>query len=142
MKKLFPFIIFLAFILFAGCGGKGTGGVAVEDSWGRAAKIGENSAVYLKITNGTGKDVQIVAASSDLADKTELHRSMMDSSGTMKMMHQDAIPLPAGKVVEFKPGDYHIMLIGLTRDLNPGERVSLTLRLDDGQDITFEAVIR
>ena len=37
------------------------------------------------------------------------------------------IDLPAGKAVELAPGGYHIMLMGLTRQLKEGETVPLTL---------------
>ena len=39
----------------------------------------------------------------------------------------DAIDLPAGKAVPLAPGGYHVMLMGLKRQLKEGETVPLTL---------------
>ena len=37
------------------------------------------------------------------------------------------LDIPAGQTVEFKPGGYHVMLIGLKRSLVPGDRFALQL---------------
>ncbi len=49
----------------------------------------------------------------------------------MHMHALDALPLPAGRRVELKPGSFHIMLVGLTRALSAGERVPLTFTIED-----------
>ena len=46
----------------------------------------------------------------------------------MKMQQVDGIDLPAGKGVNLASGGYHIMLIGLKRQLKAGEVVPLTHR--------------
>jgi copper(I)-binding protein len=40
------------------------------------------------------------------------------------------LELPAGRVVEMKPGGYHVMLMELKRPLAVGERVRIDLRLE------------
>ena len=129
-------------LLLAGCAGSAKTGIEITEAWARAGIIGDNSAVYFKITNHDAEGAQMISAMSDLAQATELHRSMMDSGGAMKMMQQDSIALPAGETVEFKPGDYHIMLIGLTRDLNAGDTIHLVVKLESGREIDIEAIVK
>jgi len=49
----------------------------------------------------------------------------------MKMRQVPGIDLPAGQPVELKPGGYHVMLIDLARQINPGDRIPLTLVVED-----------
>ena len=55
---------------------------------------------------------------------------------------QGGIEVPAGGQVELKPGGYHVMLIGLTRDLTDGEKFPLTLQFEKGGEVTVEAEVR
>jgi copper(I)-binding protein len=45
----------------------------------------------------------------------------------------------AGKVLELKPGSYHVMLIDLKKPLSKGEIVPITLQVE-GKDRKVEAV--
>jgi len=44
--------------------------------------------------------------------------------------------------VELKPGGYHVMLIGLTRDLKEGEEVVIKLTTRSGKTIEVKAPVR
>ena len=52
---------------------------------------------------------------------------MMDGNGVMSMQMQEAVTVPSGKTLEFKPGGLHVMLIRLNQDLKIGDTISLTL---------------
>jgi len=60
----------------------------------------------------------------------ELHEMKMVDN-VMKMRAIPALALPAGKVVELKPGGYHVMLVGLKQQIKDGDRVPLTLVIED-----------
>ncbi len=66
----------------------------------------------------------------------------MGDDGMMKMEKQDAVPIPAGGELELKPGSYHIMLIGLKRDLKVGESVTLTLHFNGYEDVTITIPVK
>jgi copper(I)-binding protein len=53
-----------------------------------------------------------------------------------------AIDLPANGSVTLVPGGLHIMLIDLTRELAPGDEVSLTLNFKNADPLTITAEIR
>jgi copper(I)-binding protein len=55
----------------------------------------------------------------------------MEMTGHMMKMRQvDSIELPAGQVVNLASGGYHIMLIGLKRQLKEGDTVPLSLVIE------------
>ena len=55
----------------------------------------------------------------------------------MEMIKQESVVLPADGEVEFKPGSYHVMLIGLKQDLKAGDEITLTLHFKNHEDITL-----
>ena len=56
---------------------------------------------------------------------------MKMDGGVMRMSAISALPLPAGKIVELKPGGYHVMLMALKAPLKEGDTVPITLTFKD-----------
>lgn len=140
MKKILTFVLAGA-ILLGACGSKGEG-VQAEGAWARSGMKDGNSAAYLTLTNFTDADAALIGASSDVAAAVEIHLSSMGADGTMTMEKQDSVAIPAGKALELKPGSYHIMLIGLTKDLNVGDEIALTLHFDGYDDLTLTVPVQ
>lgn len=108
--------------------------ISIQDAYVRAVPPGQaNSAAFMVITNEGEQDRALVAAASDVAEAVELHTHTMDD-GVMRMRQVERIALPAGETVTLEPGGLHVMLIGLTKDLKPGDSVALTLSFDDGSE--------
>jgi copper(I)-binding protein len=100
-------------------------GLKIEQAWARATPGGaKNGAAYVTLESAAPD--ALVAASSPVAAKAEVHTHMQDK-GVMKMMPVKEVPLDPGKKVELKPGGEHIMLMGLKRPLKEGEHFPLTL---------------
>jgi len=116
--------------------------IEVAAPYVRAVPPGQpNSAAFMQLSNEGDADRALVAAASSAADVVELHtHTMVD--GMMQMRRIERIDLPAGQTVELAPGGLHVMLIGLTRALLPGETVELTLTLDDDSDVQVVAPVR
>jgi copper(I)-binding protein len=141
MKVHYKVFISLLILVFASaCGGSGE--INTQDAWARPAFLGDNSATYLIITNGSELDDSLIGASTDVAGAAEIHLSKMDADGNMTMEPQNLIVFPAGTNVEFSPGGMHIMLVNLTRDLNVGDIFPLTLEFQRAGDITVEIEVR
>lgn len=101
----------------------------VERAWVRATVPGQKvAAAYMDITANEG--AALVAAASPYAARVELH-SMAMEGGVMKMRAMETLPLPARQTVNLKPGGLHLMLFGLTRPVNAGESVPITLTVVD-----------
>ena len=91
---------------------------------------------FMQLTSVAGG--KLVSASSTAAGVVEIHEMKMEGS-TMQMRAIHGLNLPAGKVVAFKPGSYHMMLLDLKAPLVAGSTVDLTLVID-GKDGKRETV--
>ena len=83
----------------------------------------------------------VVAAQSSVSRVTELHTHTM-SEGMMKMRQVEKIEIPANGTTKLEPGGLHVMLIGLTQDLKPGDELSLTLTFEDGSSSRILVPVR
>jgi periplasmic copper chaperone A len=100
----------------------------VTKAWARATPgKAENGAAYLTIQSPTAD--RLVAVSSPVAKKTELHTMSM-SGMVMQMRPISGIDIPAGRPVTLKPGGEHIMLLGLDHPLREGQSFPLTLTFE------------
>ena len=132
-------------LLLAGCsaGASGTAGVTVGDAWARPAAAGDQpGAAYLTITNGGGQADTLLGVTSPVAGSIEMHETSMDSSGMMGMHPVERIDVPSGGVVKLEPGGYHLMLVGLTRELRVGDTVELDLTFEHAGKVTVTADVR
>jgi len=114
----------------------------VTDIWARPGQAEGSSAIYMIIDNRGSQDDTLLSASCDAAGTTELHLSQMDDAGTMSMIHQESVPVPAGEKVEFKPGGLHVMLMGLKSDVNPGDSINCTLNFELAGAVQIDAPAR
>jgi copper(I)-binding protein len=126
----------LAAFPLAACAGAG---IEVREAWARPAPAGALTAVYLTIRNGGPPD-RLLRLEGDVARSIELHRSVSEN-GVVQMRPAEAIELPRGELV-FAAQGYHVMLIGLTRELRAGERFPLTLRFERAAPLPATVQVR
>lgn len=87
---------------------------------------GEVAALYLDIANHGTSDDELLAVSTILAERAELHRQV-DHGGMTSMEEIEALSIPVDGRLTMHPGGYHVMLIGLKRPIASGETVPLEL---------------
>lgn len=97
--------------------------------------------VFMTLTNASKQDRFLIKALSDRAKKVELHNHIMEG-GMMKMREVEKIKIPAKGKVTLKPGGLHIMLIGLSKPLQEGEKIPLTLVFKDGLKKAIEPEVK
>ncbi|WKZ52630.1 MAG: copper chaperone PCu(A)C [Anaerolineales bacterium] len=142
MKRFaLPFMLTVAVMTFSACAPSNSA-LTVQNAWARPARAGENGAAYFVIENGTASDDTLLSVSSDIATATEVHMSMMDGNGMMSMQMQETVNIPASKKVEFKAGGLHVMFIGLTRDLNIGDTITLILRFEKAGETSLQMEVK
>jgi copper(I)-binding protein len=113
--------------------------VTVTDPWIRATVPQQNSAgAFLQLKSATPG--RLVEVRSPLAGRAEIHSMRMEGS-VMKMYPVKGIDLPAGKVVNLASGGYHVMLFNLKRQLKEGEKVPLTLVIEDDKHKRHEVSV-
>lgn len=137
MRKLA--VLLACLVVLSGCQAKA---LSVKAAWARPGNAGGTGAVYFVIDNPTGEDDALLGASSAAAGQVELHMSMMGENDTMSMAPQASVPVPAGEKVAFEPGSLHVMLIGLVNDLQPGDKIQLTLRFQTAGELSLVAEVR
>jgi copper(I)-binding protein len=99
--------------------------VTVKDPWVRATvPAAKASGAFMLLQSA--QDARLVEVRSPVAGMVELHQMSMDN-GVMKMGEVEGIDLPAGKPVALASGGYHVMLMGLKRQMKEGESIPLTL---------------
>ena len=135
--------------LLAGCSGSTaspSGGITVTDAWARSSSaMAGAGAAYATITNAGSAADALIGASSPAATTVEVHETVVmgspDASGG-GMMGMQPVEIPAGGSLQLKPGSYHVMLIGLVKDLKPGDTIDLTLKFEKAGEITVTAQVR
>lgn len=115
--------------------------LSLADGW---AKAGEGmTGAFGTITNASGSPITITSASSDVASRTELHTMARQPDGTMKMVQKEGgFVVPAHGAARLVPGGDHLMLIGLSRELENGDQVSVTLTSATGQTLVWMLPVR
>jgi len=136
--------------LVAACGGSSTatppssaGGLLVlRNVWVRSAASGGMTAAYFDIDNGQLVDDEITGASSPVATSAGVHETTTDASGMMGMHEVPGVVIKAGASLSFAPGGYHVMLVGLNKDLKAGDTVELQLTFKVSGAIKSSATVR
>jgi copper(I)-binding protein len=107
--------------------------IAISEPWSRPA-IG-TGVVYAGIANHGSTADRLDGARTPAARTVEIHRSTAGSAsmngmvmnGVMSMERVRSLTIPAHGSVTLAPGGYHLMAIGLHRDLHPGDSFPLQL---------------
>lgn len=112
--------------------------VDISAAWVRgtvAAQTG--SGAFMEISSK--QNLTLVGVSTPVAE-AELHEMRLEG-GVMKMRAAPRLELPAGKTVTLKPGGYHIMLMGLKKPLQPGDKVPLKLTFENAAKQTLSVEV-
>ena len=117
------------------------GDITLGHPWARATPAGAKvGAGYVTLKNAGSAGDSLVAATADVAGRVEIHE-MAVVDGVMKMRPVKALPIPAGKSVELKPGSYHIMLMELKQPLKVGDKITGTLTFEKAGTIPVEYAV-
>ncbi len=108
--------------------------VEVKNAWARSTVPGQKgTGAFMTLTS---KDtLTLVGASSPAAGVTEIHEMKMEGDVMKMRALPKGLDLPAGKVVELKPGGYHVMLMDLKGPLAKETTLPLTLLFKDAKGV-------
>jgi copper(I)-binding protein len=107
------------------------GAIEAVTPWSRPAVAGGSGVGYMTLVNRGRKADALVGVESPAARKVEVHRASL-TGGVMSMAPAARVEIPPGGSVSFAPGGYHLMFLGLARNLKPGDRLPATLSLASG----------
>ena len=94
----------------------------------------------MTLTNSSATPHALTSVSFNAAGTVEIHETSMNGE-MMQMRQVSHIDIPANSSVELKPGSYHIMLMGLEKELSAGTTETLTLTFSDQSQKTVEASV-
>jgi copper(I)-binding protein len=124
------------------------GDLNIAQPWSRATAPGATTGViYFGIANAGKSDDRLTGISTDVADKAELHKTMMmpgDAKGGGMMMMDpmpDGVAIAAGQSVTLRPDGMHVMLMGLKRQLKPGDTFPVTLTFEKAGKVDATAEV-
>lgn len=119
------------------------GDLRIERPWSRVTPPGTPvGAGYMTIVNTADEPDRLVAAESPAAGRVQVHRSVNKDDSSSMVHQKDGVVVPADGRIEFRPGDYHLMLMQLDEPLEEGERVPVTLRFERAGRVDVELLVR
>ena len=119
------------------------GALTIEQVWARATSPkAKNGAAYLVIRNGGDRADTLLSVESAIAARTGLHESRMDGNIMRMRPLKGGVAVAPGKPALFRPGGFHIMLMGLKRPLTPGDEIALVLTFENAGPVTVTAMVR
>lgn len=128
MKALRPFTVLAVALSLSGYAMAQT---TVENAWARATVPGQPATgAFMTLT--ADSDSTLLSVQSPAAKDTQIHQSTMKGD-VMSMLPVDEVSLPAGEPVEFDANGYHVMLMGLVKQVKEGDAVPLTLKIKNAQ---------
>ncbi|MEO0444358.1 MAG: copper chaperone PCu(A)C [Pseudomonadota bacterium] len=88
------------------------------------------TAVYFEIVNTDEIDWVLIGGNTDIAENVEIHEHAL-IDGLTQMRKIDSITIKKQSSLLFEPGGYHIMLIGLKKQLRSDEKINLSLQFQN-----------
>ena len=125
-------------LVVAACAG---GEPDVEVGAARAGvPAGGASQIVVEVVNTGDGDDELVRASSPAAAAVELHLTEIED-GRATMTELDAVTIPAGETVAFRPGGLHLMMVLPDETVAEGGTFPLTLHFDRSGERTVEVEV-
>ena len=138
MKQVFVIILAALFLLNA-C--SAATGIEISNPWARPAMKGSNGVVYFLLQNHSAGRDELTGVSSDVAEAVEIHESKMEGD-VMQMQQVMSVPISGKASIEFAPGSFHVMLIGLKQELKAGDEIQVTLHFRNQKDIGLTLLVQ
>ena len=131
----------VAAVVLAGPAMAAAPGLGVSHPWIRATPPGAMTAAgYLTLSNnGTTAD-RLMGGSTGAARNVTIHQTVT-SDDRVRMSATPSLAIRPGRAIPFKPGGYHLMLVGLTAPLTVGQVVKVTLKFERAGDLVVPFVV-
>ena len=115
--------------LFAILPSAGLAEIVIQDPYARASRPNApTGAAFMVIENTGSADDRLISATSDVAQRVELHTHKDIGDGVMQMVEvKEGFVLAPGGQHALKRGGDHIMFMGLNQSLEQGDEISVTL---------------
>jgi copper(I)-binding protein len=134
--------LFVAVLLLIALQAHAKGDIEVRQAWSRATPPGAQIGVgYLEIRNAGAQPDRLVAASTPVAKRVEMHITQREGD-VMRMRQVKDFEIPPRGSITLRPGGSHLMLVDLERPLKKGERLPMKLRFERAGEIDVELEVQ
>jgi len=118
------------------------GDIEVREAWSRATPPGAQVGVgYMEIRNKGTQPDRLVAASTPVAKRVEMHITQRDGE-VMRMRQVQGFDIAAGERITLRPGGSHLMLVDIVQPLKRGERFTMRLRFERAGEMDIELEVQ
>jgi copper(I)-binding protein len=114
----------------------------IQNAWARPAVKNANSALYFVVENNGSKTDTLLGAQSKVAEEVEIHESFKKDNDRMGMRPAGKLAINPKSEFEFKPGGFHVMLLGVLKDLKIGDKIEAVLLFKYAGKIKVKANVR
>ena len=114
--------------------------IHLKGLWTRAARKGENAYIFLTVKNGSESPVRLKGGDVDVAKRVRIVQ--FKSHGPMlRPVMVGPVPVEGHETFNFEPGVAALELQELTRDLNKGDVLPITIAFARAGEIETEVEI-
>jgi copper(I)-binding protein len=119
-----------------------SGGIEIGQPWARAGlRVRLQAGGFFVVTNKGALPDRLVAASSPVAEKVEIHAIKMVGADIQMCPRPEGLLVEAGGTLTLKPRGYHLLLSGVTTALVIGTRLPVTLTFEKAGSIDVELAV-
>lgn len=118
------------------------GDIEIVHPWSRETPDGARVAAgYVVLKNAGNQPDRLLAASGEIAGRTEIHEMAVNDAGVMTMRPVAGLEIPAGGQLELKPGGYHIMFLDLQSAPKQGQPFAGSLTFEHAGTVEVEFAV-
>ncbi|MFT5815849.1 MAG: copper(I)-binding protein [Psychroserpens sp.] len=146
MRNLFSSVILLVLLVSSALTNVGftsqSTEVLVENGYVRESIPGTSiSSAYMTIKNLSPSNIRLIAASSAVSQRIEIHQHTM-ANGLMRMRQRDYVDVSAQSSTVFQPAGFHLMIFDLKQPLKAKENIIITLHFDNKSSIDVNYAVQ
>lgn len=115
--------------------------ISVENQWIRNAGKGTNTAFFADVKNVSTVADTLYKVSSPLARLVQVHETF-EENGMMGMREAAHLEIKPGETLRLKPRSFHVMLIGLKKELKKDQTGEVTLYFKHAGAVKVKARVK
>ncbi len=105
--------------------------MVVSGAWAKATPAGiSTTALYMNVNNTGIKSDRLTGATTPYAETIEIH----DASAADALV--TGVELGSRAVLALRPGVMYLLVVGLSQQLKPGDKIPLTLQFEKASAVT------
>ncbi|WP_334040627.1 copper chaperone PCu(A)C [Burkholderia ambifaria] len=135
MKRSIPTSLLFALLALQAPATFAASPVQADACWIRTMPATVPSSGYFTLKNDGDKPVTLTSIDTPAFGMAMIHETQTAGS-TAKMVHVDAVDVPAHGTVTFKPKSYHVMPEEPRQPVAPGAKVPFRLHFADGSTVS------